>query len=170
MPFATCGIHGLSQLNVWWMRLGIQHLRILPAHPQQNGAHERMHKTLKAGAIRPPRGSLAAQQRAFNTFRNEYNEERPHQFLHGRPPATLYRRSARPYNQQLPAFDYPGHFLVKRITNAGTFRFKHRLLFIANALKQHHIGLEEIDDGIWSIYFCRVLLARLDERDYIIRG
>jgi putative transposase len=169
VPFATTGIHGLSQLNVWWMRLGIQHQRILPAHPQQNGVHERMHKTLKAGAIRPPRGSLAAQQRVFNTFRALY-DERPHQTLGGRPPGAFYRPSPRPFREQLPPLDYPGHFLVKRITNAGTFRFKHRLLFIANALKQHHIGLEEVDDGIWSIYFGRVLLARLDEQDYIIRG
>lgn len=65
VPFATTGIHGLSQLNVWWMRLGIQHQRIRPASPQENGAHERMHKTLKAEAIRPPKGNLAAQQRAF---------------------------------------------------------------------------------------------------------
>ncbi len=170
VPFATTGIHGLSQLNVWWMRLGIQHQRILPAHPQQNGAHERMHKTLKAEAIRPPRGSLAAQQRTFNSFRTLYNEERPHEHLSGRTPASFYRPSPRPYPEKLPPLEYPGHFLVKRITNAGTFRFKHRLLFIANALKQHHIGLEEVDDGIWSIYFGRVLLARLDERDYVIRG
>ncbi|MGH7564577.1 MAG: DDE-type integrase/transposase/recombinase, partial [Gemmatimonadota bacterium] len=77
VPFATCGIHGLSQLNVWWMRLGIQHQRIHPASPQENGAHERMHKTLKAGACRPPRATLAAQQRAFNRFRTLYNDERP---------------------------------------------------------------------------------------------
>ncbi len=170
VPFATTGVHGLSQLNVWWMRLGIQHQRILPAHPQQNGAHERMHKTLKAEAIRPPRGTLAAQQRAFNTFRALYNDERPHETLGGRPPGAFYRPSPRAYPDKLPLIDYPGHFLVKRITNAGTFRFKKRLLFIANALKQHHIGLEEVDNGIWSIYFCRVLLARLDERDYVIRG
>jgi len=67
-----------------------------------------------------------------------------------------------------------GHHLlnpdtVKRVTNAGTVRFKRRLVFIANSLKQHPIGLEEVDDGIWSIYFCRVLLGRIDERDYIIR-
>jgi transposase InsO family protein len=170
VPFATTGIHGLSQLNVWWMRLGIQHQRSRPATPQDNAAHERMHKTLKRGACRPPRGSLAAQQRAFNTFRREYNDERPHQHLGGRAPGDRYRCSLRPYPAQLPPLEYPGHFLVKRVTNAGTFRFKHRLLFIANALKQHHIGLEEIDNGIWSIYFNRVLLARLDERDYIIRG
>lgn len=86
VPFATTGIHGLSQLNVWWMRLGIQHQRSRPATPQDNAAHERMHKTLKRGACRPPRGSLAAQQRVFNSFRREYNDERPHQHLGGRAP------------------------------------------------------------------------------------
>ena len=70
----------------------------------------------------------------------------------------------------LPPIEYPGHFIVKRITNAGTFRFKKRVLFIANSLKQYRIGLEEVADGIWSIHFCGVLLARLDERDYVIRG
>lgn len=169
VPFATSGIHGLSQLHGWWLRLGIQHQRILPAHPQQNGAHEGLHKTLKAEAIRPPRGTLAAQQRAFNTFRSEDHEERPHETLGGRPPGTRSRASPRPYPEHPPPLDYPGHFLVKRVTNAGTFRLKHRLVFIANALKQHHIGLEEVADGIWSIYFGRVLLARLDERDYILR-
>lgn len=170
VPFATSGIHGLSQLNVWWMRLGIQHQRIHPGRPQQNGAHERMHKTLKRGAIRPPRSNALAQQRAFNRFRTEYNEERPHETLGGKTPASRYRPSPRPYPKVLPPQDYPGHFLVKKITTGGTFRFQHRLLFIANSLTNHHIGLEETDDGIWSIYFNTVLLAKLDERDYIIRG
>jgi putative transposase len=170
VPFATTGIHGLSQLNVWWLRLGIQHQRILPAQPQQNGAHERMHKPLKGDAIRPPRSTLVTQQRAFNAFRRLYNDERPHAALQDRPPATLYRPSPRAYAGALPPVEYPGHFLVKRVTNAGTIRLKHRLLFIANALKQHPVGLEEVDDGIWSLHFCHVLLGRVDERDYIIRA
>lgn len=170
VPFATTGIHGLSQLNVWWLRLGIQHQRILPAQPQQNGAHERMHKTLKGDAIRPPHSTLVTQQRAFNAFRRLYNDERPHEALQDRPPATLYRPSPRAYSGALPPVEYPGHFLVKRVTNAGTIRFGKRLLFIANALKQHPVGLEEVDDGIWSIHFCHVLLSRVDERDYIIRA
>lgn len=69
VPFATVAIHGLSQLNVWWMRLGIQHQRIHPGRPQQNGAHERMHRTLKRAAIRPPRDNAQAQQRAFDARR-----------------------------------------------------------------------------------------------------
>lgn len=170
VPFATTGIHGLSQLNVWWLRLGIQHQRILPAHPQQNGAHERMHKTLKGEAIRPPRSTLGTQQRAFTAFRRLYNDERPHQALQGRPPAALYRPSPRVYTGTPPPVAYPGHFIVKRVTNAGTIRLKKRLLFIANALKQHLVGLEEIADGVWSIHFCHVLLGRVDERDYVIRA
>jgi len=169
VPFATTGIHGLSQLNVWWLRLGIQHQRILPAQPQQNGAHERMHKTLKGEAIRPPRSTLVAQQRAFNAFRHLYNDERPHEALHDHTPSSCYRPSPREYTGTLPPVEYPGHFIVKRVTNAGTIRLKKRLLFIANALKQHPVGLEEVADGIWSIHFCRVLLGRVDERDYIIR-
>jgi transposase InsO family protein len=170
VPFATTGIHGLSQLNVWWLRLGIQHQRILPAQPQQNGAHERMHKTLKGEAIRPPRSTLVTQQRAFNAFRRLYNEERPHEALHDQTPASRYHPSPRAYTGTLPPVEYPGHFIVKRVTNAGTIRLKKRLLFIANALKQHPVGLEEVADGIWSIHFCHVLLGLVDERDYIIRA
>ncbi len=66
--------------------------------------------------------------------------------------------------------EYRGHFIVKRITNAGTCRFQHRLLFLSNPLKGHRVGLEEVDNGIWAIYFNTILLARLDERDCIIRG
>jgi putative transposase len=164
VPFATTGLHGLSTLSVWWMRLGIQHQRILPASPQQNGAHERMHKTLKRGAIHPARATLATQQRAFNTFRTEYNDERPHQSLKGATPSSRYRPSPRPYPAILPPIEYPSHFLVKPVTAAGTFRLGDRLYFLSNALRHYPVGLEETDDGLWSLYFCHVLLARINER------
>jgi transposase InsO family protein len=164
VPFATTGLHGLSRLSTWWLRLGIQHQRILPAHPQQNGAHERMHKTLKRGACRPARGSLSAQQRAFNAFRTLYNEERPHAALQGATPSARYSDSRRAYPDPLPPIEYPGHFVVRTITEAGTFRFKERILFLSHALTHHPIGLEETDDGTWSVYFCHVLLGRIDER------
>lgn len=170
VPFASTSLHGLTPLNVWWLRLGIRHQRILPASPQQNGAHERMHKTLKRGAIHPPRATLTAQQRAFNHFRHEFNHERPHAYLHGRTPASRYRSSPRPYDGRLPAVEYPSHFLVKQVTGAGTVRFKTRLLYIATALRAQPIGLEEVDDGIWSVYFCDVLLGRLDERKALKTG
>lgn len=170
VPFANTGLHGLTQLNVWWLRLGIQHQRIHPASPQQNGAHERMHRTLKAATTHPPAADLRAQQRVFRRFQHEYNEERPHAALNGNPPAAHHVRSHRDYPATLPALDYPGHFLVKRVTNAGTIRFKDRRLFLANALKQHHVGLEETADGVWSLYLGPVLLGRIDERTMKVYG
>ena len=170
VPFANTGLHGLTQLNVWWLRLGIQHQRIRPASPQENGAHERMHRTLKAETTRPPAADLARQQRAFTAFRREYNEVRPHAALGGDPPAARYVRSPRGYPATLPALEYPGHFLVKRVTHAGTIRFQDRLLFLANALKEHHVGLEESDDGIWSLYLGSVLLGKIDEATMKVYG
>lgn len=170
VPFATQAIHGLSYLNVWWMRLGILHQRIRPGCPQENGAHERMHRTFKREAIKPVRGSCRAQQRNFDAFQTEYNTERPHETLHQETPGSQYRASPRPYPERLPPLEYPGHYQVKKITTGGTFRFHHRLLYLANSMVDQHIGLEETDDGIWAIHFNTILLATFDERDYIITG
>jgi putative transposase len=170
VPFATQAIHGLSYLNVWWMRLGIVHQRIRPGRPQENGAHERMHRTLKRQAVRPVRANCAAPQRSFDAFRREYNTERPHERLGQQTPASRYRASPRPYPERLTPIEYPGHFVVKKVTTGGTFRFQTRLLYLAKAMVDQHIGLEETDDGIWAIHFNTVLLATFDERDYIITG
>jgi transposase InsO family protein len=170
VPFATQAIHGLSYLNVWWMRLGIMHQRIHPGCPHENGAHERMHRTLKRQAIKPVRQTCVAQQRNFDAFRREYNNERPHEYLGQKPPASCYQESPRTYPDHLPPPEYPGHFLVKKITTGGTFRFRHRLLYLANAMVDQSIGLEETEDGVWAIWFNTVLLATFDERDYIITG
>ena len=170
VPFANIGLHGLAHLNVWWLRLGIQHQRIRPASPQENGAHERMHRTLKAATTRPPAADLTRQQRAFTTFRREYNDERPHAALGGDPPGARYVPSRRPYPATLPPLEYPGHFLVKRVTSAGTIRFRYNLLLQTYALRGHQVGLEETDDGIWSIYLDRVLLGKLDEATMKVHG
>jgi putative transposase len=170
VPFATAAIHGLAFLNVYGMQLGIVHQRIRPSSPQENGAHERMHRTLKRQAIKPVRHTCAAQQRNFDAFRHEYNEERPHEALGQTTPSSPYDVSPRPYPSRLLFPEYPGHCLVKTVTTPGTFRFGKRLVYIASALMNQQIGLEETDDGCWSVYFHRVLLATLYERDYIIQS
>jgi transposase InsO family protein len=167
-PFASTGLRGLSRLRVWWLQLGIALQRIPPGQPQHNGAHERMHKTLKREAIRPPRATARAQQRAFDRFRVEYNTDRPHAALGGVPPARYYHASPRPYPSRLPPPSYPGHYCVRRVTTAGTIRFHNRLVFLSTALTGHDVGLEEIDDGIWAICFMAHRLATMDERDYRI--
>jgi putative transposase len=129
-----------------------------------------MHRTLKAEATRPPERNQATQQARFDRFRREYNHERPHEALGQRTPASLYHSSQRRMPAKLTAPEYPGHCLVRRVSNAGTFRFKSRQLFLSDTLLQEWIALEETGDGIWSIYFYDVLLARLDERAFKLRG
>lgn len=163
-PFASTAIHGLCEMNVWWIKLGIIHQRITPASPQENGAHERMHRTLKAETTRPPGRSLRGQQRKFDRFRAEFNDERPHEAINQKPPASRWSPSRRAYPSKLPGPDYPGHFLVRFVSNAGAFRFNTWQKHISKTLAQHYIGLEEIDDGIWALYFYDVRLGTLDER------
>ena len=171
VPFATTGIHGLSQLNVWWLRLGIQHQRILPAQPQQNGAHERMHKTLKGEAIRPPRSTLGTQQRAFNAFRHLYNDERPHEAA-ARPDAGVAATAPRRARTPAPCrpSSIPGTSSSNASPTPAPSASRSGCSSSPTRSKQHPVGLEEVADGIWSIHFCRVLLGRVDERDYIIRA
>lgn len=108
-PFASTGIHGLTHLNVWWLQLGIVHQRITPGSPQENGVHERMHRTLKARATKPPAANLNLQQRVFNQFRETFNEQRPHEALDDETPASRWAPSSRAYPERIPTPDYPGH-------------------------------------------------------------
>lgn len=164
VPFASVGLAGLSQLSIWWMRLGIRHLRTQPSSPQQNGRHERMHRTLKAEATKPPAQTLRAQQAVFDRFQQEYNELRPHEAHGQRTPSAFYQPSPRPYPERLPPLDYPGNFVVRKVASNGSFRWLSAPVFLTKALEGQHIGLEETADGIWSVYFAKALIGRLDER------
>src|SRR5438067_826034 len=123
VPFATIALGRLSTLSVWWVRLGILPDLIEPSSPQQNGRHERMHRTLKAEATKPPEAHLRAQQRRFDTFRAEYNTERPHEALAQTAPASWYTPSARPYPSQHPALEYPAHRDGRRVSRNGGVRW-----------------------------------------------
>jgi transposase InsO family protein len=169
-PFASTGIHGLTRLNVWWLQLGITHQRITPGNPQQNGAHERMHRTLRARAIKPPAANLCLQQRLFNSFRRTYNDIRPHEALDDETPASRWKPSARPYPERLSPPQYPGHVEVRRVSNAGTFRLHSKQQFLSQALNGHFIGLEQVADGLWNILFYQTLLGRFDEEKKTITG
>ena len=169
-PFATQAICGLSRLSVWWIKLGIDHDRIDPGQPQQNGAHERMHRTLKAETARPPERDLAMQQTRFDAWRAEFNADRPHDALGGAVPASRYAPSPRPMPDVLPGPEYPGHYEVRYLSKDGNVRFKTKQFFVSQTLAHEHVGFEEVGDGVWSLYFYDRLLARLDERDFKLRG
>ena len=169
-PFSSTALAGLSRLSVWWIKLGIQPLLIDPGHPEQNGVHERMHRTLKAETTRPPAADLAAQQRCFDAFRQCFNDERPHEALGQCPPAEFYQPSPRPYPETLPEVEYPGHYEVRRVRRDGRIKWRGQLVFVSEVLHREPVGLEEVDDGVWSVYFGRLLLARFDERELRLKG
>jgi len=164
VPFATTALGRLSTLSVWWIRLGIRPELIEPASPQQNGRHERMHRTLKAEATRPPSANLQAQQVRFNRFRQEYNDERPHEALDQETPASQYRPSTRELPRRLAPLEYPGHFEVRLVSRNSGIRWKKHWVCVTHTLAGDYVGLEEVDDGLWDVYFGPVRLGRLDER------
>ena len=158
-PFGSPGLARLSTLSLWWIRLGITIERIVPGHPEQNGAHERMHRTLKAETARPPSQTFERQQKRFDHFRDVYNNERPHEALGQKRPASIYQPSRRPYPESLPPIEYLGHLETRKVGHNGMMRWKDKRIFTSKTLTGEWVGLEEIDDGIWSLYYGPVLLA-----------
>jgi len=162
-PFASNALGRLSTLSVWWVQLGIWPDLIEPAHPEQNGRHERMHKTLKAETTRPPRADLGAQQRRFNGFRRRYNAERPHEGLHDATPASCYEPSPRSYSTALAPIAYPGHFERRRVSRNGGIRWVNRWVNVSHLLAELDVGFEAIDDRLWDVFFGPVWLGRFHE-------
>jgi putative transposase len=169
-PFATVALGRYSELRVWWTHLNIISELTEPASPQQNGRHERMHRVLKAEATRPAAASFGAQQRRFHRFQTEYNTERPHEALGQETPAAHYAPSPRPYPAQLPELVYPAHYERRYVSANGGIRWKNQWVNVSHVLAGEHVGLEEVADGVWSVYFGPELLGRFDERDGRIRG
>lgn len=163
-PFASVTVGGLSRLAVWWIQLGILPERILPGHPEQNGRHERMHRTLKAETARPPRASFPAQQRAFDEFVDDYNNERPHEALGQVTPSELYKRSRRRYPRELEDPEYPRGFETRRAYPNGVISVGETQWYLSNSLANQLIGLEPVDDGCWRACFGPVTLGLLDTR------
>ena len=160
-PFSSPG--GLSPLSVWFIKLGIELERIEPGKPQQNGSHERFHRTLKYEATRPPKRSLETQQKVFNAFIEEYNNDRPHKALNQQTPASVYTSSPRSYAAKIAAPEYPDHFEVRKVVAGGNFRFSGRLYFASHSLAHETIGLEPVDDGLWKAYFYKHPIGFLEE-------
>lgn len=163
-PFATTAIAGLSRLAVWWIKLGVVPERIEPGHPEQNGRHERFHRTLKQETVTPPKGSLAEQQVAFDCFREQYNQDRPHEALTDRTPAAVYRPSPRPYPTRLPEMTYPENMQVRKVRPSGRIRWQGRELFISEALIGEPVALEPINDHSYYVYYGSIILAIYDEK------
>jgi len=161
-PFASRAVGGLTRLSAWWVSLGIRHERIEPGKPQQNGRHERMHRTLKQETASPPRASLRAQQRAFARFEAEYNFERPHEALDYNVPGDLYEPSGRLYRRHARPIEYPAHMTIRSVRTKGAIKWRGDLVYLSEALVGYRVGLEQVTDRHWEIYFNFVPLGVLD--------
>lgn len=165
-PFASRAIAGLSRLAVWWMKLGIVPERIDAGHPEQNGRHERMHLTLKQETASPPAANRRAQQRAFDRFRCEFNEERPHEALQMQTPSVVYQSSPREYPARVPEPEYDSGMEVRKVRSRGRIAWKgDRHVFLSETLIGERVGLEPIDEDWWCVYFAQFPIALFDSQE-----
>jgi transposase InsO family protein len=160
-PFGSRGACGLSRLSAGWVALGIRVEFIDPGHPEQNGGHERMHRTLKAETTRPPAATPRAQQRRFDRWRHEFNHERPHEALGQQRPAQHYGRSGRRYTDTPAPPGYPPHYHVRRVRHAGVIQWRHRLRYLGEALHGLLVGLVEVGEAEYDVYLGPLRLGRL---------
>ena len=167
-PFASLGLGGLSRLSYWWIRLGIHPERIEPGHPEQNGRHERMHKTLKCHTARPPAKDIRRQQKRFKDFCVEYNEQRPHEALQMRTPSECYSGSMRAYPSRLSSISYAEHMRVTRVQKHGDITHKGRRIFVTESLHDEYVGIEQIDDNMSLLWYCSYLLGQIDHEKWQI--
>ena len=164
VPFAGQALGRLSQLSVWWLKLGILPELIEPGKPQQNGRHERMHKTLKDETTKPPAATPAGQQRKFISFRRGFNEERPHEALGMDKPAQWYQASPRQMPSKLLDMEYPDRFERRYVSANGAISWSKHSVGVSSVLIGEYVGLEPVDDGLWDVYYGVLKLGRLHER------
>ena len=167
VPFSSPGgLFGLSSLSVYWLRLGIKIERIRPGHPEENGRHERMHRTMKKETTKPAGVNFLQQQERFDNFIEEYNKERPHEALKMKMPSEVYRSSVREY-KGLPEISYPLHEQQRWVSRNGSLRIsKKASVHISMALAGQPVGLTEVDDGIWTVTFMDYDIGCFDEDSY----
>jgi putative transposase len=160
-PFCSAiSLGGLTQLSRWWIEIGIIPVRIAPGRPDQNGIHERMHRTLKAWIKRRKRKDLRSQQRSFDDFKAEFNHVRPHQALGQKTPDTAFKMY-RPFPKRT-AIEYDSTLEVRKVNANGEIKWNGQTIFASEVLFGANIGLSQIDDRLWSIYFGPVKIGFLD--------
>jgi putative transposase len=162
IPFCSShSLGGLTQLSRRWIELGIVPIRIQPGRPQQNGIHERMHRTFKDWVGEHPEMNLPAHQQSFNLFRSEFNNVRPHQSLGQKPPASAVK-PYRPFSSRPGPLEYGSAMTVCSVRSKGYIQWNDALIFTSEVLAGANVGLLQIDQTVWSIHFGAVCIGYLD--------
>ena len=162
-PFGSNGDLGLTGLSVWWIKLGIRPERIRRGKPQENGRHERMHRTLKQATASPPGRNRREQQVRFDRFREEYNKVRPHEALGQVPPAEYYEDSPRQYPVRLAEVEYDNDLEVRWVEQGGRIRWHGERIFVSHALEREPVGLKQIGEQAWEMYFKDYVLGVVED-------
>lgn len=163
-PFASRSLGGLSRLSKWWIDLGIRPERIRPGCPQENSRHERMHGSLKTAVCKEPGYSMDRQQEQFDRFRFEYNELRSHEGLSRRTPESLYESSQRCYPELILPPQYDNDMSVRSVRHKGEIKWKSRRIYVSELLAKLPVGLKQIDEHLWELYYRFHLLGTLNEK------
>ena len=162
-PFASMSAPlGLSRLSVWWVMLGIDLDRIRPGHPEQNGGHERMHRDIRMELQGMIEGDLSDHQAAFDVWRKEFNEERPHEALSMKRPAEVYHRSSLDYPNHLPQIEYPPHMIVRQISSSGVLCMSSQRIFMSAALARCPVALKALTSQCWEVWLDHLRLGEID--------
>jgi transposase InsO family protein len=166
-PWGMSGREGLTQLEVWWIRLGIRVSHSRPYHPQTQGKGERFHRTLKLELLeRQGFNSLTACQAAFDGWRDQYNLLRPHEALDQRPPVSRYRASGRQFPATLPPIEYEPDDVLRKVNHKGEISYQSRRIFIGEGLQKQTVAVRPATvDGVFEVYFCHHQIRQIDLRD-----
>lgn len=162
-PFASMGPAGLSRLSVWWIGLGIEVQFSRPGCPQDNGCHERMHRTMKAECCRPASANRQAQQQRFDRWRRVCNEERPHEALGMRTPGQVYQPSARRLDERIKPALYDAGVETKRVNKAGFISLNGNNCFVGESLIGVDVAIEQSpESGLLGVRYANVKLGWLE--------
>lgn len=153
-----------------WMKLGVVHERIQPGRPQQNGRHERMHRTLKEDTLNPPAATLRAQQSRFDRFRYVFNHERPHEGLNNQTPASLYQSSSVRLPRSVPKYAYPKGLLLRRVNNAGDISWHKNRIFISEVFRFEELAFDLSTPGFYRVYFRDLEIGELNAEELRFRS
>jgi transposase InsO family protein len=166
-PFSSISsIQRFSRLSIWFIDLGILPVFSDPAHPEQNGRHERMHRELKADCAKPSGYDIKSQQRKLDKFVHEYDYIRPHEALNMETPASMHTRSTIPFPDRIKEYQYPAHMRVVNVTKSGSIRWKsYYWIYLSRVLIGKKAGIEEIGNGIWKVFYRDVFLGYFNEND-----
>ena len=169
VPFCTPGLYGLSELSLWWLRLGIRLERIRPGCPAENGRHERMHLTLQQETVRPPAKNISHQQKRFNRFQKIFNEQRPHEGINMNPPSQFYQPSKRIYPSRIPALTYPDHDWTVSVRVRGWISTGGgKKVLIGRAFKGQNLGIKEIEENLYEVSFMKYIIGYYESgQDYL---